>query len=240
MITYYAISDTGGRLQNEDSILCTEKNGVYCFAVADGLGGHKNSRYASEFVTESLKEMVCKSDVKPGFLSYAINECQKRLLEFKKEKDVGNPLTTIVALIITEDFMQWAHVGDSRLYLFRKNILFKRTYDHSIPQMLANAGEISEQDIRHHPDRNKILRALGERWHTDCIEISDIVKPENGDSFLLCSDGFWDYITEAKILNKLQNAEDPYMWIRGMEEEVRVEGMEQRMDNYSAIGIFNR
>ncbi len=239
MITYYAISDTGGRLQNEDSILCMKKNDVYCFAVADGLGGHKNSSYASEFVTDSLKEMVGRSDVKPGFLTFAINECQKRLLDHKKENDAGNPLTTIVVLVITEDFMQWAHVGDSRLYLFKNNN-YIRTYDHSVPQMLVDANKITEKEIRKHPSRNRILRALGDEWDKDRVEISGVVKPEKGDSFLLCSDGFWEYIEEDVMQEKLRSAKDTAAWIRDMESEIRLKGMSGGMDNYSAIGIWNR
>ena len=80
-----------------------------------------------------------------------------------------------------------------------------RTIDHSIPQMLALAGEIKEKEIRRHPDRNKLLRVVGTDWENPQYEISEDVEKTGGEAFLLCSDGFWENITEKEMVKCLKD-----------------------------------
>ena len=77
-----------------------------------------------------------------------------------------------------------------------KNSGMSRTADHSVPQMLLKAGEITEDQIRFHPDRNKLLRALGDAENEPKYTASETVEARGETAFLLCSDGFWEHITE--------------------------------------------
>ena len=96
--------------------------------------------------------------------------------------------------------MQWGHVGDSRLYYFKNGRIVKRTLDHSVPQMLVAAGEIDEKEIRHHPDRNRLVRVMGMEWDEPKYQVSEPMPEEPGQAFLLCSDGFWENIEEEQII----------------------------------------
>ena len=113
---------------------------------------------------------------------------QKRLLdEQKKSNSNGKMKTTLVILYIDGTMAKYGHIGDSRLYVVKNGKIQKRTIDHSVPQMLALAGEIREKDIRHHEDRNRLLRAMGNEWDDSSpkYEIDDTLDIEKGMSFLL-------------------------------------------------------
>ena len=117
--------------------------------------------------------------------------------------------TTVVMLCVSGNNAYWTHVGDSRLYFFRKGKLVLHTKDHSIPQMLVAAGEIKEKNIRRHPDRNKLLRVMGTDWEEPQYAVSDPIELQEGDAFLLCSDGFWENIVEKQMQKCLKKQKVP-------------------------------
>ena len=166
-----------------------------------------------------------------------INESQKKAkIEEKETKGLNSIKTTMVMLLITDNIAQWGHVGDSRLYHFRDGKQKSRTIDHSVPQMLALSGEIKEKEIRHHPDRSVLLRAMGSEWNSPQYEIAQRqMRVVKGDSFLLCSDGFWEWIDEKSISKILKKDLTAYEALQEMTEEVKANGIGKGMDNYSAI-----
>ena len=202
MITYAMISKEGDRENNEDYIGMKEDQGMFCFVLADGLGGHGRGEAASKLVVEETKEL------------------------FHHTGNISN--------------IQWGHIGDSRLYHFRGNRLAERTLDHSVPQMLVSSGEIKEKEIRHHPDRNRVLRVMGTEWAQPKYEIGNAVRSKGSHSFLLCSDGFWELIEEKEMKNMLRKASSPEDWLNHMEQAVLENGKEEDMDNYSAIAVWIR
>lgn len=240
MITYSTLTDIGDRQNNEDSILAVTGEGYGCFSVADGLGGSERGEQASGFVNETIKAMLRTEPRNIRFVTSCMTECQNRLMKAKAEGTIGNSLTTLVLLLVTDTFAQWGHVGDSRLYLFRDGRIVNRTYDHSVPQILVRANEIQECDIRSHPDRNKLLRAYGQEWYRNMVELGDSVRTQYGDAFLLCSDGFWEFIEEWQMEQALQQASDVRGWLASMQQTVEAQGKEKRMDNYSAITVWIR
>lgn len=105
--------------------------------------------------------------------------------------------------------------------------------------MLALAGEIREKDIRHHEDRNRLLRAMGNEWDDSSpkYEIDDTLDIEKGMSFLLCSDGFWEWITEKEMEKCFCKGDSSREALDMMVERVKKSGKNKNMDNYSAILI---
>jgi PPM family protein phosphatase len=119
---------------------------------------------------------------------------------------------------------------------FHEGRLQKQTSDHSVPQLLANAGEIDASDIRFHEDRNRLLRSIGsEDTFKPHLEQSPITL-YSGDAFLLCTDGFWEYVFEAEMVEYLQQASSAATWLNTMELRLLARAPE-RNDNYSAIAI---
>lgn len=237
MVTYSVISSKGNREYNEDSILALQDNDRYCFVLADGLGGQGFGKVASETVVQAVDELFHK-EMQEDFVANAFRFSQEQLCAKKSSKEYGDMMTTMVMVDIGHQ-IQWGHVGDSRLYHFKDGELSSQTLDHSVPQILVIANEIEPDEIRHHPDRNRLLKAMGKDWDRgDEFVLSTPVDRERRQAFLLCSDGFWEYIEEADMEQCLKEADSVECWLKKMIEQVMLNGKKYDMDNYSAIAIW--
>lgn len=239
MVEYATVTEIGGKEKNEDAVrvFINQPLATYGFILADGLGGHGNGDIASNFVSDCIGAAIENTDSFGGvFLDQCFDTAQDMLMDEKESKGLNSIKTTLVMLLITDGVAQWGHVGDSRLYHFRDGKLIERTFDHSVPQMLVFSGQIKEKEIRHHPDRNLLLRAMGSEWDSPAYEISQRnMKISKGDTFLLCSDGFWEWIEEKNMLKILKKDLSAFDALKEMTEEVKRNGAESIMDNYSAI-----
>lgn len=241
MITYSLFTDKGDHDPNEDTIGMMEKDGAYCFVLADGLGGHGNGDKASQLVAGSVADIFLEEGDSPEFLRKAFCESQDQLMEEQvRLKCVESMKTTMVVLTVGETEIRWGHIGDSRLYHFKHKKLKKRTLDHSVPQMLVNARQLKESEIRHHPDRTHLLRVMGTRWEEQPfeLEMSVPVKCWGRQAFLLCSDGFWELIEEREMVRLLKASKTVQQWMGGMVEIVMRNGAEVEKDNISAIAVW--
>lgn len=239
MIEYATVTEIGEKEKNEDTVrvFINQPLSTYGFVLADGLGSYGNGDVASKFVCECVGAAIENTDSFGGvFLDQCFDTAQKMLMEEKELNGLTSIKTTMVMLLITDKVAQWGYVGDSRLYHFRDGKQLSRTIDHSVPQMLALSGQIKEKDIRHHPDRSVLLRAMGAEWDAPAYEIPQrLMRTLKGDTFLLCSDGFWEWIDEKTIIKILKKGLSAYDALREMTAEVKANGMGKGMDNYSAI-----
>ena len=236
-----AISRVGSREVNEDAyVIKKDGRGRYLFAVADGLGGHGRGELASRAAVTAAADCFDQWDAQTplkDFLTDAMWNAQNRVMELHREYEETNSMkTTCVLLAIDGNRAMWAHVGDSRLYWMAGNGLH-RTVDHSVPQMLALQKEIKEEEIRFHPDRNKLLRAMGNEWEKPKFDVSDELILTEPTAFLLCSDGFWELIREDEMLAVYKTADSPKAWLDGMAKIVQAAGEGQEMDNNTAIAV---
>ncbi len=233
------ISQQGGRPYNEDycgSFMRDDQ--LNCWVVADGLGGHGGGEVASKLAVETCFDSLTTSPAFTGdTLKLLFDDTQAAIVKAQKnELRLANMQTTAVILLARDDHTLWGHVGDSRLYYFHDGIIKTQTSDHSVPQLLAKAGEIKTADIRFHEDRNRLLRSIG----------SDVgVKPTiekiplpiySGDAFLLCTDGFWEYVFENEMEEDLKQSNSAEEWLSIMEKRLLTR-VPERNDNYSAISI---
>lgn len=238
-VTYSMLSKEGERENNEDNIGMFEREGEYCFVLADGLGGHGKGELASLLAVNSCMEKFAEKGFGEEILSESFMSAQESILKNQKlDPEAMDMKTTLVVLHIGKDTIQWGHIGDSRLYYFNNDKIVGRTIDHSVPQMLVAAGEIKESEIRHHPDRNRLLRVMGIDWDEPKYTLEDPLPRKGLQQFLLCSDGFWELIDEKKMQQTLKKAKNPGEWIQLMEEIVLKNGKGTNMDNYSAVAIW--
>ena len=241
MLSYAMLSKQGNRDYNEDCIWAETRENEACFVLADGLGGQGNGSAASTYVVDKVKKQFnhYKNEKNKEFIDCVIQDCQNELLELKKsEESTTDMMTTMVLLVINQKNITWGHVGDSRLYFFENDLLIERTIDHSVPQILASSGEIEEKEIRHHPDRNRLLRAIGVQKSGKLNSIQERDCEKKKYSFLLCSDGFWELINEDEMEQLLCESKTPQQWLEKMEKTVLKNGRNTNMDNYSAICVF--
>ncbi len=236
-LEYDCFTDKGSRPVNEDFADFVNKTKSSCFILCDGLGGHgmgdKASRFAVSFIREYF--LLCRST--DEFAADVIEKTQNAIHARQQQLGLnGKMKTTGVILVLEPDRALCLHVGDSRIYHFRDAAVRFRTRDHSIPQMLVMTGEISEDEIRNHPDRNKVLRAFGDDH--DPLKYDRTELPvKAGDSFLLCSDGFWEPITEQEMTTLLAQSDSVKKWLRGMAKLVSSNSDGKNMDNYTAIAV---
>ncbi len=237
-MTYTSISEKGGRPVNEDSVGQYVGKEASLFIVADGLGGHGAGDIASQYVVGQYLYHFQDNDLmEPAEYmtsTFASIQSGLRALQLEQHKDMKS---TAAAVILTDDILTIGHIGDSRVYVFGKRKLLYRTLDHSVPQMLVNAGELKEKSIRHHPDRSRILRALGEESDTVACTILTMPVTEEVQGILLCSDGFWEHILERQMLWSMRKNISSETWMEDMVKIVCRNGQKERMDNYSAIAV---
>ncbi len=214
-------TDTGRKRQgNEDSIGLFDDLGLY--VVADGMGGHAAGEVASRIAVEAIRTSVKDSDIVKAAdgamvetdagqtlvdaIDFANREVLRQAASDPKLAGMG---TTVVAALFSREALHLAHVGDSRIYLFRGSELKRLTRDHSMVEDMVAAGQITALQARTHPFRNVVTRALGTK---DAVEagISRLV-PKPGDVVMLCSDGLTGMLEDAAIAEVLnEHAGSPF------------------------------
>ena len=230
---------TGSRPVNEDSVSIVHTDKGSCFVLCDGLGGHGMGDVASSTVCESFGEDFSSATDVSEFIEPAFLKAQEKLMQKQAELHAKMKMKTTATVLVTDDKKAYmSHIGDSRLYIFRKNKVFFRTLDHSVPQMLVMSGEIKESDIRNHPDRNMLLKVMGVAWSDPLFEMHKAVPLRKCNAFLLCSDGFWELITEDEMCDFLKESKDVTEWLDQMKAVVIERGAFKNSDNNTAIAVW--
>ena len=151
-------------------------------------------------------------------------------------EELADMRTTVVMLVIAGETARWAHCGDSRLYAFQDTAIVHQTLDNSVPQALVAMGEIMPEAIRFHEDRNRLTRCLGSPDKFRCT-VAEPVTLSPGSSFLLCTDGFWEYVYEPEMLIDLAKATSPENWSSLMTERL-LSRVPPDHDNYTALALW--
>jgi serine/threonine protein phosphatase PrpC len=209
-----------------------------CWALADGLGGHRGGEIASRLAVDAA---VSSFEENPSITESALNthleRANRALLDRQaSEAELAHMRTTMVLLIASPEAAMWAHAGDSRLYRFRDGKIQEQTRDDSVPQRLVDAGEISADQIRFHEDRSRLLNSLGARDRVTASNGKMQGAPQPDDAFLLASDGFWEYVTEPEMESDFSASPDSNSWLGKMEARLQQRAAADH-DNYSAIAV---
>lgn len=198
----------GTRRINQDRTGHWSTSDCVLMAVADGLGGHPHGELAAELAVGLLgaafvREARPKIGDPGDFLNRAIAAGHAAILrDAAKRGLVDTPRTVLVACIVEDGQAYWTHVGDSRLYLIRDGRIVHRTRDHTVVQELVDTGRIREEASFTHPERNRLLQCLGGYTTPQPAPLSREPLFEH-DIVLLCSDGFWNPLTQRQLLHSL-------------------------------------
>ncbi len=231
-----ALSNQGGRSSNDDTVqILVQKDGV-CIFVGDGLGSYAGGALASQAAAEALIQESRRGSLLSEQRMLQAAEAADRAVRTKQISSGGRMKTTLVALTIEDGSARWMHIGDSRLYHFQNGHLIYQTMDHSVSQVAVLMGEIAPEEIRFHEDRNRVLRALG--GENTAPDLSPVTLVSGGqDVFLLCTDGFWEYVYEKEMEVTLGTAATPQEWLDSMEAILR-QRVPANNDNYTAAAVF--
>lgn len=208
------------RDHNEDSIGSESDMGL--LVLADGMGGHKGGEVASALAVDTILSQLKKSlvDIKPGQIDDTTGYCQESMAIERAIKEANSVIyqasknniqyegmgTTVVVLLLYDNRLTVAHVGDSRLYRMRNSILEQLTRDHTLLQELVDRGFYTKQEARKSLNKNLVTRAVGVNPTVDIDLLEDIAITD--DIFLLCSDGLTDMIDDDLIEGTILNYRD--------------------------------
>lgn len=242
-LSWASISALGMRESNQDAIGDASKAGVACFVVADGAGGHAGGEVASRIAVESVigSFVAAPAFGAPALLS-CVDQANASVAHDKQHcAERQDMSTTVAALLIDEQAARavWAHLGDTRIYLFRDGHLLCVSKDHSLTQQLIEAGYASTGQLRTHPQRNILYAALGAGGDTPPV-VSDATAVQAGDAFLLCTDGLWEWVVEDDMERSLRAANGPEDWLAALCAIAQTHATASRKvrDNYSAYAVM--
>ena len=199
--TFAGLTDIGlHRTNNQDSYHISPQGDL--FVVADGMGGHIGGQEASRLSTAAIQDYVSlhrSSNISsPVLLQQAITTANSAVLADQRQHperaDMG---TTVVVVILRNQQLWYAHVGDSRLYLLREGNLVQITKDHTWVAQALLSGELNKEEISTHPWRHVLSQCIG-REDLVSVETQQLdTKP--GDRLLLCSDGLTEELSDDAI-----------------------------------------
>lgn len=191
---------------NEDFLGVFEGENGQLYAVADGMGGMGGgdiaSRLAISEIEKNFKEARLNND-KKILLDALIYNSNKAVFNKaqKSEKRLQKMGTTIVILLIADDFGYISHIGDSRCYLIRNKNIKKLTIDHTRAQELVKRDIIKEEDMLDHPESSVLTKYIGQNTVIETETCATPIKIKEGDIYLLCSDGLYGFVKDDEILN---------------------------------------
>lgn len=229
------LSEAGGREKNDDTVCIIREENRICVFVGDGLGGYDSGKVASETAAETIMDYQKEHSLLEEIHMQNAAKLADEVIKAQQISRRSSMKTTIVVLEVEGEQACWMHVGDSRLYHFRNGKLQMQTMDHSVSQVSVLMGEITQEEIRFHEDRNRVLRALGSENAKP--DISAVKQLAEEDTFLLCTDGFWEYVYETEMEETLQGSETPAAWLDQM-KKILAERVPEDHDNFSAAAVF--
>jgi len=204
-----SLTDVGlQRSNNEDSSLYWEPEGEEfsrkgCLAViADGMGGYEGGQEASRLAVETVRHVYDKfpEDDPQKALIEALGTAHRNIQRYAEEHPEFQGMgTTCTAVSIVGRQLCFAHIGDSRLYLVREEMISRLTRDHSYVSRLVENGIVRSEDAESHPQRHILTAALGSGRELEPDFPEHPVPLENGDTLVLCTDGLWGLVGDQEL-----------------------------------------
>jgi len=236
----YFQSDIGKRRKSNQDYTATftnQKNQLLAL-LADGMGGHQAGDIASRQAVEEIgiaweATTIDDSEKAVQWFLQHIQQANQRIFEKGQSQPTLSGMgTTLEVVTILDNHLALAHVGDSRIYLFREQRLIALTEDHSLVNALLKSGEITQEMAQNHPRKNIITRSLGMPGSLE-VDVA-IHKIQDHDQLLLCSDGLTNMVSEPKIAQILLEAASLQDASQRLIEEANAKG---GLDNITVLLI---
>lgn len=238
----YGLSDIGLiRTNNEDIWTSLENYGF--FAIADGMGGHKSGEVAAKeaitFVRSSIEEFFlflqknCTLVELSALFKLSIENANSWVYGLGQKREEFHGMgTTLCTLLFHKNSIIYSHVGDSRIYRYRRKNLQQLTSDHSLKNKLISKGKFVDRSNREFPYKNVLTRAIG--THSD-VEVKTHIAPVNvNDVYLMCSDGLTDFVSNEDISQALSHGQSIKETTQSLIEQAKKKG---GCDNITVVMI---
>lgn len=205
----YQLTSVGDRKVNQDCMVHRVCQDYAIFAVADGLGGHHAGEKASHFFCRALIALAAqfqpqiKLHARQAVENWIVAAVDRMRDLFADDPAAPNAHTTCAILYIDDERVISAHCGDSRIYRLNPDRVLWRTKDHSLIQQLFDEGKVSEWEMGIHPEQNQLTRSINVST-PPLVDIQVFPAMQSGETFILCSDGFWESVKEQEFLRLSQ------------------------------------
>ena len=241
-ITMASCSDRGQRAANEDALRTGSCAATQYAVLSDGAGGHDRGAEASRHVVDHVEASLraSASAFAPERLTRALlsahAELQREQMGAQGQRRMH---ATVVALWIDDRSggAVWSHIGDSRMYRFRYGTVDLVTADDSVVQRMLESGVLTPQQAQDHPMKSQLLAAVGMQDGVEPHTVPETVALEDGDAFLLCTDGWWGMLSDTDLTTTLSDADTPQAWLDAMRELIAARGAPGQ-DNFSAVAVW--
>ncbi|MFZ6721879.1 PP2C family protein-serine/threonine phosphatase [Undibacterium sp. Ji49W] len=238
------ITAIGDRKINQDALACALEDDIVCFVMADGTGGHAGGELAAQLATDAIIEKFLQdASFSPHALRSYLDWATVKVAQGKQEHVNQRQMSTTIAAILIDQTNRcalWAHMGDTRIYQFRNSRIKTVSKDHSQAQMMVDAGFADYGQIRRHPRRNVLFAAIGAEGGFAAEVTAEVADLQHGDAFLLCTDGFWEWVFEHEMEYCLAASKTSDEWLSKMnaiaEKNINTSKAINR-DNFSAFAI---
>jgi len=199
-----AITDVGQVRDHNEDLFYVAPDGSW-FVVADGMGGHEAGEVAAELAIQAIVEHLtaeriaaaATQDEMGSLLLAAVHAAHALVREENKKRQDGKEMGCTLVLGCLCGGLVTCHVGDSRCYILHEGVLRQITRDHSAVGALVEAGELTEEQARVHPDKNVVLQAIGTSGGIlPDVNVAELIA---GDRILLCSDGLWEELPHIDL-----------------------------------------
>lgn len=192
------------RKKNQDRFLVQELPHIALLVVADGLGGNAGGDIAAQHVINAFEGTEFSEDQLEEGLNDALTEAEKHIFDnIEKNPDLYGMGSTLTAVAVHQNRVNWIHVGDSRMYLLHDNKIKQITTDHTFLQEFIDDGALTLEQAKNHPLKNMLDQCLG------CDEIEPdqgMFTVDKNDRLLICSDGLTKHLSDLQIESILARA----------------------------------
>lgn len=208
-LEFYQLTTKGDREVNQDCMVNKVTADYAIFIVADGLGGHHAGEKASQFfcrgfmsLADHFQPLIAQraEQVMQEWITAAVAVMRKL---FGDDPAASNAHTTCAILYLDARRVMTAHCGDSRIYRLDPHQVQWRTKDHSLTQQLFDQGKLSEWEMGTHPEQNQLTRSIN-LMTAPFVDVQVYPPMQTGETFVLCSDGFWESVKESEWLQLAQ------------------------------------
>ncbi|WP_229458344.1 PP2C family protein-serine/threonine phosphatase [Massilia glaciei] len=242
-LSWSKASAIGMRESNEDALGLAQQDDMACFVMSDGAGGHQGGEVAARTVLEAVLDKFLGESAfgTRALLSY-VEHAVAVVAEVRKTEARLRDMSATVATVLLDLSNRravWAHLGDTRIYLFRQGRLRCVTHDHSVAQQLVDAGFAQADQLRGHPHRSLLFAAVGAEGGTPVAVSEEVHQLEDGDAFLLCTDGFWEWLLEPDMERTLSSTGSSDDWLAAMSAiaDANAQASDKARDNHSVYAI---
>ena len=227
------ITSPGDFKINKDYFAYLELDDYACWVLADSLDSATDVLSAEIVVNSILNDFREKPSLKKRKIKKYIKNAHQRL---KEESRTMSLQSTVLVVVSDYHSLRWGYVGNTRLYHLRKEKIKVKTKDHSIAQMMLEVGDIGEQQLNQHQERNNLEQYLGQEKRISPT-IAKKKELKDDDILILCTSGFWEHVSDYDLESDLEEVKDPQELVEKLELKMLSQTSDS-LDNYSIISIF--